>query len=309
VRLPPSFLENELHPMLRPPSRVRSGPRGLIALLLTLLPAAGCATAGSTFGSGVGDALMEEPPYYAGELSYPAGRVAHVPIAYQRGASQAELFDPDARPNSPVTALLAEMNAYLDSLGVTTPLTAPVPGIAPDVYFGCDLAPMDECTHESSTQGRHGEPLLRLAVGRPSSEWTAALPAALAEVGADRVLVLTLEVGLYWPHQRNLRGDKEVHLGTDHAVRVPWLTALDEPVQVLQLTGALVAPTGRAERIGAEGLLAQRTNVVLVSMGVHELISDDDVEALRTAVRPDLPGAPLVWRAALRDLLAQLVVR
>ena len=192
---------------------------------------------------------------------------------------------------------------------MTTPLTTPVRGVAPNVRFGCDLAPLDECTRESAAQNRHGEPLLRLSVGRPSSEWAAALPAALAEVGADRVLVLTLEVGQYWPHQRNFRGDKEVRLGTDHTVRVPWLTALDQPVQVLQLTGALVDATGRAERIGAEGLLARRTNIVLVSLGAHELISDHDVHAVRTAVRSDLPGAPLVWRTAIQELLAQLVVQ
>jgi hypothetical protein len=83
-----------------------------------------------------------------------------------------------------------------------------------------------------------------------------------------------VEIGQYWPHQRNLRGDKEVRLGTGHAVRVPWLTALDQPVQVLQLTGALVDPSGRAERVGAEGLVARRTNLLLLSVGVFELLTD-----------------------------------
>ena len=115
-------------------------PRAL-GLGLVLLSVTGCATAGSTFRSGVADELLEEPPFYAGSLSYPVGHVAHVPIAYQPGASQAEVFDPAARPDSPITALLAEMNAYLDSLDATTPLP-PLPGTPPDVRFGCDQDPL-----------------------------------------------------------------------------------------------------------------------------------------------------------------------
>lgn len=281
----------------------------LVAIGIVLLTAGGCATAGSTFRSGVGDELLEDPPYYAGALSYPVGRVAHVPIVYQPGASQAAMFDPDARPDSPITALLAEMNAYLDSLGVSTPLPSTVRGTAPDVRFGCDRDHFDECIRESDPAAGYGAPWMRLAVGRPSGEWIASMQDALADAEADRVLVISLEVGQYWPHQRNLRGDKEVRLGRGHAVRVPWLTALDQPVQVLQLTGAILGPDGRAQRIGAEGLVARRTNVILVSFGVHELLTEADIEQVRSAVRTDGPGEPLVWQTALHELLAELTAR
>jgi hypothetical protein len=285
--------------------------RTIFLLPAVLLAAGACATAGGTFGSGVGDQYLKEPPYYAGSVSFPVGRVAHLPIAYQQGASQDAMFDPDAHPGSPVAALLAEMNAYLDGLGLSSPLAAagPVRGIAPDVMFGCDRDPLGDCIRESDDPTGRGAPWLRLAVGRPSPDWTRSAQQAMDAVGADRLLVLTLEIGQYWPHQRNLRGDKEVRLGTGHAVRVPWLTALDQPVQVLQLTGALVDPSGRAERIGAEGLVARRTNLLLLSVGVFELLTDADVEQVRRAVRTDLPGEPLVWQAALHDLLAELMAR
>ncbi|HSM59947.1 MAG TPA: hypothetical protein VK849_04075, partial [Longimicrobiales bacterium] len=106
----------------------------------------GCATAGSTLGSGVGDAFLEHPPYYAGAEPAPAAasRVGHLPVAYQRGASQAALFDPSL--DGPVAELLERMTAYLDSLGVTARLVeggrvsavahAATRG-APDVRFGC----------------------------------------------------------------------------------------------------------------------------------------------------------------------------
>ena len=49
-----------------------------------------------------------------------------------------------------------------------------------------------------------------------------------------------------------------------------WLTSLDDPVQVLQLTGVLVAPDGRVLRVGAEGVLARRTGMAASMAGAQE---------------------------------------
>jgi hypothetical protein len=80
-------------------------------------------------------------------------------------------------------------------------------------------------------------------------------------------------------------------------------------VSVLQLTGALMGPDGLAIRIGAEGLLARRTSLLMSGLGAQALISDEDVEAIRTARREDLPGKPLVWQVAVRELVAELTGR
>ena len=87
------------------------------------LTASGCATTGATLGSGVGDRLLKEAPYVAGRAPG-ALRVAHLPVAWQPGASHEPSFDPAGGPGTPVAALLAEMNAYLDSLDVSAPLDA-----------------------------------------------------------------------------------------------------------------------------------------------------------------------------------------
>jgi len=92
-------------------------------------------------------------------------------------------------------------------------------------------------------------------------------------------------------------------------VELPWLTSLETPVSVLQLTGALVGRDGRAVRIGAEGLLAKRTGLVASAFGLQALLSDEDVQQLRTTRRDDLAGRPLVWQAALRSLVAELTGR
>jgi hypothetical protein len=64
-----------------------------------------------------------------------------------------------------------------------------------------------------------------------------------------------------------------------------------------------------AVRIGAEGLMAKRTNIVLSALGAQAVISDEDVEQIRNARRTDLSGSPLVWKVALKNLVAQLTGR
>lgn len=271
-----------------------------------MLMTAGCA--GATVGSGVGDRLLEHPPWYGGSAPAADEQLRYLPIVYQRGGSQAEMFDPDAESGS-VAALLVDMNRYLDSLGIGRPLEgAAVGGAPPDVHFGCEADASGDCLVSDGQAGDVGEPGMRLAVGRPSSAWTAGLAAAL---GGDSalVLVLTLEVGQYLPQQTNFAGAKALDLGTDHTVRLPWLTSLETPVSVVQLTGALVNREGRAVRIGAEGMLARRTGLVQSGFGLQALIRDEDVAALRSARRLDIPGEPLVWQVAVRNLVAGLTGR
>lgn len=294
---------------------------GRMLALGTSIMAAGCASTGATFRSGVGDRFLEHPPYYAGEaVRWDApGRTStgHLPITYQPGASHASIFDPTLTP--PLESLLAEMNAFLDSLDVTVRLGEGGTGttgshdatrVPPDVQFGCAPAlPDEDCAERGdSALGRKGQ-TMRLAVGRPSAEWTAWAGRIMADAGVGQSLVITLEVGQYLTRQRGWRGTKEVELGTSHVEKLPWLTSLETPVTVLQFTGAVVGPDGKAIRIGAEGLIARRTSLPLSSIGAQELITDEDVERLATARRQDRAGAPLVWQAGLRALIAQLVGR
>jgi len=267
------------------------------AALAASILLAGCASTGATFRSGVGDTFLAAPPWYAGRLV--TGTVAHLPISFQAGATQPASFDPASDAGTPMATLLREMNAYLDSLRTGAPALAEQPaGTPPDVHFGCEHIPDDDC---ESDDGRR----MRLAVGRPSREWIGNAAAAAHAAGADRVLVLTLEVGNYMPRQRGWT-DKEVQLGTGHSIEVPFLTSLDRPASVLQLTGVVVDTAGYAVRIGTEGLMARRTNIVLSGLGVQAVISDDDVEKVRTLRRDDLPGKPLAWRVALENIVAQL---
>lgn len=265
----------------------------------------GCA--GSTLGSGVGDAYLERPPYVAGgPLGVDPAALAVLPLRYQAGAAEAPLFDPDSA--GPAGALLAEMGQYLDSLTAGTHALAALPGTAPDVQFGCARDGFGDCIDPDEHHGFSNDRIRqKLAVARPDGAWTRALAEQLARAGAAHALVITLEVGDYWPRQTNWRGSKAVELGAGHEVPLPWLTSLETPVRVLQLTGAVVGADGKVVRIAAEGLIARRSRLLVSAVGGQELITGEDVERLRAAVRDDLPGRPLVWRAGLRRLLAELV--
>lgn len=276
------------------------------ALLLTV---SACATTGATFQSGVGDKLIEHPPYYAGrDVTAGAERVGHLPIAYQRGATQAPIFEPAGGARTAIERLLSDMNLYLDSLGATVPLRLEVPrgAVPPDVQFGCEVDAAGDCLDRGEgALGRGGEPL-RLAVGRPSQEWIASAAQAMQRANVPTAVVITLEIGDYFTQQRGFAGRKVVELGTGYTASFPWLTSLETPVSVIQVTGALVGPDGKAIRIGAEGMYPKRTRFVVSSIGAQEMISDEDVEQLRTARREDLAGQPLAWKVALRNLVGQL---
>ena len=281
-----------------------------IGMILIGAVLSGCATTGSTLGSGVGDRQLEHPPYYAGATTAGVASLGRYPVTFQRGASQAAAFDPAGGAGTPIDKLLGDIDALVDSvLGRPLPLLTGAGMIPPNVYFGCDRGGSDDCPERGdSVLGRRGT-TMRLAVERPSAAWTSRTASLLDSIDAGHVLLITLEVGQYWPRQRGLTGSKRVELGTGYVVPLPWLTSLETPVTVLQLTGAVIDRGGKAVRIGAEGLVAQRSPLMASALGAQRLLTDDDVHRARTARRDDLPGQPLVWREAACQLLRQLAQR
>jgi len=284
--------------------------RSLLSYAGLVASVGACATAGATFQSGVAPKSFDRPPFYAGAaVAAGTARIAHFPIRYQRGAEQAPTFEPAGGDGSPAAKLVAEMNAYLDSLVPAARIApkAAEPATPPDVRFGCPVDVIGECEGEGEADGANRR--LDLSVARPTEQWIAWLGGTLDDASADHALLITLELGQYWPRQKGMSLSKEVRLGTDYSVGIPWLTSLEKPVAVVQLTAALVGRDGRAVRIGAEGLMAKRTNIALSAMGAQMLVTDDDLEKLRTLRRDDLPGQPLVWQAALRTLVGQVTGR
>jgi hypothetical protein len=301
-----------------------SSIQGFSSLIFLSLLAA-CATTGATFGSGVGDALVEHPPYYAGtrlqDVRRDTSGIGHLPVAFQPGATQPVLFDPRNGEGTPLDALLELMNAYLDSLGVSERLVegGRISAVAhadtrvpPDVRFGClteSGVPGNECQERGDSALGRGTQLMQLSVGRPSRDWVDWIGEVSAANNSGRVLVVTLEIGDYLLRQEGFVGTKVLELGTGHRARLPWLTSLETPVTVLQLTGVLVDRSGKAVRIGAEGFYARRTRLTVSAIGGQEVIGDEDLIAAAVVRRDDLPGAPLAWQVAIRELVTRLTGR
>jgi hypothetical protein len=143
---------------------------------------------------------------------------------------------------------------------------------------------------------------MRLAVERPSASWVQR--SAAVDPAATHLVIIRLEVGQYWTRQTGLRGAKSVELGVGHTESLPWLTSLEAPVSVLQLTGAVVDRQGRAVRIAAEGIIAQASPLAASAVGAQRLITAADVERARTARRAGTDA--LAWKSALCQLLTQL---
>jgi hypothetical protein len=292
-------------------------PLRALVLATSAIALTACASTGATFRSGVGDSFPEHPPYYAGVTmeAVADAPLAYTPIVFQRGASQSEIFDPTADASSPVSRLLVEMNAFADSLlsGATRATRSMSwAGTPPNVIFGCITdtgTPEGDCAEQGDAALAGGDPRMRLAVGRGSQSWIDSARSIIASREGSRLVVLTLEVGQYLPRQRGIVGRKEVELGSGHTVQLPWLTSTTTPVSVLQLTGAVVGADGLAMRIGAEGIFARRTPLIVSAVGAQSTLSDSDVEEVRTRVRDDLPGRPLAWKVALAELLSRLTGR
>lgn len=283
--------------------------RLLAATLLLLV--LGCFSKTMTWAPGPRDRAFEHPPYY---VNYPAdireaaqrpNRVGYYAAWYQSGG--VPFLSPKSGADTPVGKLLADMNAYLDSLADSLRLVplgvakTARPFIPPDVRFGCERGP-DGCA------ATNGARVMRLGMDLPSSQWTGAHYPVLDSAGAGQALLIVLEVGNYWVAQTNLRGSKAVELGSGYVVPVPWLTSLDSPVSVLQLTGALVGRDAKAIRLGAEGIFARRTPFKLSALapGSELTIRNEDVQEAASLRRDDLAGQPLAWRVALRTLVVQL---
>ena len=276
-------------------------------LALPLLALGACASATTTRVY-----QMDRAPYYRGDVPASGARLAIAPVA----APAVRTWRGEATTSPQLRALLDTIDARLSTLvaGSRVADVALLEG-APRVRFGCD-APDEPTTSvhgglyspgcnevDDETTGRHNQ----LDVTTGTKAWRERVAAILDSAGADHLLIVSVEMSDQWPVQKGWSMAKEVRLGTGYAVGIPWLSSLSNPVSVVQLTGLVVDRTGRVRRSGAEGMLAVQTGSAASLMGIQKAVSDEDLARLRVGQRrSELPGAPLVWEAALETLVAQV---
>jgi hypothetical protein len=282
---------------IHPRARIR-----LFALALALLAASAASPSHATTRHGT----FDRPPYYHGKLPATVRRVSHVPVSFR---TEPGSLDPTPDRSPALAGLLDSLRSELDRSDRTRPLAG---GDRPDMTLSD--GPAVRFGARRGGTGADGIPLAASEIDTreprrmdfeydgPGRAWKQRVGSAAGD-SVHAVVVVQLGFADHWVRQTSWKGSKSIEIGTGRSMPVGWLTSLDDPVQVLQLTGALVTPAGKVLRMGSEGLLARRTGMAASTLGAQEVLTEQEIATLLTAPAGGTP----VWRAALRDLVAQLL--
>ena len=144
---------------------------------------------------------------------------------------------------------------------------------------------------------------------KPSAAWREELRELADRESANRIIVTQLDFVQYPKADRGFFG-KKVVLGTGHEKDVRFFSAVDKPIEVLQLSAVLLDQDGRELCAGAEGIHGSDAPFWVQMLDAGKDIDDATLERILTAERrEDLPGAPLNWQAAVDQLLWNLLQR
>jgi hypothetical protein len=139
-------------------------------------------------------------------------------------------------------------------------------------------------------------------------EWRSELRTAMERADVDHLLLFTLGPSYYFTTGAGV-GQRQLQLGTDHAVDLPFHVRRGQCYGVVQLMAVLVDREGDVVRYGAEGLLAGRL-LGGIAGSAADLLAEVSVEEVRdeaaVATRDDLAGTPRVWRVATNQLLRRV---
>ena len=266
-------------------------------------PALAAFATGTATDAATSRGSFDRPPYFHGKLTANRGAISHLTVTF---GDEPGSLDPTPASSPALAALLDSLRVELDHLGLTRPLAGgdwPMRD-GPQVRFGVRRGgTASDGTVLGASEIDPSEPRrLTFDVEGPGRAWKEHVARAAGD-SVDAVLVVQLGFAEHWVRQTNWKGAKAIELGAGRQMPVQWVTSLDDPVQVLQLTGAIVQPSGKFLRVGAEGLLARRTGMAASTLGAQEVLTEADLAAVG---KPADDGTP-VWRVALRALVEGLL--
>jgi len=244
---------------------------------------------------------IDKPPYVRNFSKNSMPSTAVVKILPAILENKKDWFSPSLKP------LLLRVNQYLkkkEYAGIIEPVQITHQG-EPEVRFGDESILLEQPNDENKGYS----PAMALIVTQPSIAWQEKWQASMNEK-TDYTIKISLGISAYRVNQKNWKGSKEIHIGTGYSYSLPWLTSLDDPIPVVQLTGALLDKNGKIIRAGAEGIFVKKTSFVKSLIGWTDLISQEDVERIiNEHLRKDLANKPLAWQVAAQNLIANLLNR
>lgn len=268
---------------------------------------AGCETL-DTLAVGRSDRLGGAAFYVSYEsLPGARGRVLALPIALDELAEE-KLASPErARSLQPLVDALNQALARHACCTYVYPGQDALPADGPRIYVG-SLEGEDAPEGTGIERLPHEEyPPMILHLDRPTDAWQVAVTELMKVEQGDGLLVIRLGFSQYPKADRGAFG-KKVVLGTNYEEPVRFLSAVDKPIEVLHLTGALLRADGTVVRAGAEGIAGYDAPFMLQVVDAGRDVTPEAIEfLLEEDRRADLPGYPLKWQAALEQLVFQLL--
>lgn len=205
--------------------------------------------------------------------------------------------------------LRAAIDDYLRSQACCRATDLELPAGAPLLYVGS--AEGEDVPLEAGDIREDFEkyPPMIVHYAKPATGWKSAAGELAMREGATRIVVTQLDFVQYPKADKGFFG-KKVVLGTHHEQDVRFLSALDKPIEVLQLSGAVLDTNGRELCAGAEGIVGSDAPFWVQVLEAGKDIDDESLaRVLHTERREDVPGAPLAWQVAADQLLWNLLRR
>ncbi len=271
-------------------------PAMLICFALALL-SAGCAALDAS-AVGRTDRLQEAPFYktYRRADGDP-GVALMLPLRAEPAAA------------SRLEPLRAAIDGYLQSQPCCRPTDAELPAGAPWLYVGSAEGENLPGEVPEMREDYEKYPPMIVYYARPKADWRAAAADVAGREGASRIVVTQLDFVQYPKADKGFFG-KKVVLGTHHENKVRFFSAIDKPIEVLQLSGAVLDAAGNELCAGAEGIVGSDSPFWVQVLEAGRDIDDELLErVLHEERREDVPGAPLAWQVAADQLLWNLLRR
>lgn len=236
-----------------------------------------------------------------------SSRLVHAPLMFDKEMNEEFFYQGRETILQP---LMDAMNQHLDSLVWSQPLTGSVPekGL-PWVFVGSSEAETAPPATMMMMEDHDEYPPMALYLDKPSKDWKKAFSQLMAEQQADYAILVWIGLSEY-PKADKGMFKKKVILGTNYEREIRFLSAVDKPVEVLQLTGVLLDKEGNVVRAGAEGFLHEDSPFWVQAIDAGTTVDDNAIQKLFTEERrEDLPGQPLTWKVAVENLVGQLTQR
>lgn len=234
-------------------------------------------------------------------------RLTHAPLLFDKDMSEEFFYQGREIVLQP---LMDVMNQYLDSLAWSQPMAFSIPqeGL-PWLFVGSSEAETAPAVTMMMRDDHDEYPPMALYMEKPSKEWKQSFAQMMTEQEADYALLFWIGLTEY-PKADKGMFKKKVILGTNYEHEIRFLSAVDKPVEVLQLTGVLMDKDGNVMRAGAEGFLHEDSPFWVQVLDAGTTIDDNAIQKLFTEERrEDLPGRPLAWKVAVDNLVSQLTNR